>query len=507
MNSNLCLKIFSAEQTRQADQYTITHEPIASIDLMERASTCFVQAFLRDYSKDQSVKVFCGTGNNGGDGLAIARLLLDADYHVEVYLLGDVEKGTPDFQTNLKKLKGLLAPVWVSDMVVFPTIENGDLVIDALFGSGVSRPVEGIYAECIEAINRSMAKDVIAVDIASGLGCETRYGKGAVMEVSHTVTFQSPKLTQLLPENDVHTGRLDVIDIGLSEEFIRSVAVQQYFLTEAFIKSLLIPRKKYAHKGDAGRSLIVAGSFGKMGAAVLAAQACLRSGVGLLTMQVPECGVDILQSTTPEAMVRADKNSKVNEKFDDLEGFDAIGVGPGIGTEDETAKRLKLLIGSSKVPMVLDADALNILSQHPTWLEYLPKGSVLTPHPGEFARLVGEWDDDAHKLALQMELAQRLDAIVLLKGAHSTVATPDGRLFFNSTGNPGMATGGSGDVLTGMVTAFLAQGYDSLSATLVACFVHGRAGDLFLAEGAEESLIASDLITKTPLVLKCLKSR
>ncbi|PIB36456.1 hypothetical protein BFP72_14150 [Reichenbachiella sp. 5M10] len=496
MNINLCLKILNAAQIHQTDQHTIAHEPIASVDLMERAATCFVHAFREHYTMDEPVRVFCGRGNNGGDGLAIARLLLDAGYGVEVCLLGEEDQGTPDFLLNLQRLKGMLDPICIRRKMDLPPIAEGEIIVDALFGSGLSRPIEGMYAACIEAINENAAH-VVAVDIASGLGCDQCYDEGSVMLVRHTITFQSPKLMQLLPENDPHVGHLEVVDIGLDAKFIATIPSTYYLMTQPFVRSMFQPRKKFAHKGDAGRAMIVAGSYGMMGAAVLAAGACLRTGVGLLTMCLPRCGVNIMQTSVPEAMVRPTAGDWI-EGFIDLEGFDVVGVGPGIGTEQQTADCLKLLIGSSKVPLVLDADALNILSQHPTWLEYLPKGSVLTPHPGEFRRLVGEWDSDIHKLQLLVEFAERYEVNVLLKGAHTAVANPSGQLFFNSTGNPGMATGGSGDVLTGMVTSLMAQKYSGLEAALMACYLHGLAGDLYAHQWNEQSLIASDLVDCIP---------
>ncbi|UXP32848.1 NAD(P)H-hydrate dehydratase [Reichenbachiella agarivorans] len=504
MNLNLCLKILDAKQIRQADLRTIQSEPIASIDLMERASEAFVTLFVAKYRVDRPVKVFCGTGNNGGDGLAIARMLLAYNYQVEVYIIGDPDQGSPDFAINYRFVQTQLTPRSLTDSASFPVLESKDLVIDAIFGSGLSRPIIGFYGELIEYINQSDAKEVVAVDIASGLGCSQTFIGGSVMQVTRTITFQSPKLSQLLPSHATFTGELKIVDIGLDWQFIAGLPSDSYFLTRCFIQSILRTRGKYIHKGEAGRCLIVAGSHGMMGAAVLSAKACMRSGTGLLTMCVPRCGVDIVQVSVPEVLVITSDGDERMEGYVAIDSFDAIGIGPGIGTDASTAETLLSVLQSSNQPMVLDADALNILSQNPSWLEFIPKDSVLTPHPGEFKRLVGQWQDDYHRLDLQKALAKQYSIYVLVKGAHTTIACPDGTVFFNSTGNPGMATAGSGDVLTGMITSFLGQGYSSLEAVLIACYVHGLAGDIYARTHAEQSLIASDIIDNISFSLRSI---
>jgi len=493
------MKILNVEQIRQLDQATITYEPIAPIQLMERASQAFVDWFTVRYDAFTPVKVFCGLGNNGGDGLAIARLLLQANYIVEVFVVRYAPRESDDFAHNHRRLKLLINPHYIENAGDMPTLRQRDVVIDAILGSGISRPAEGLVKLVIERINHAPAQ-VISVDIASGLRAD-QAGQPDDVTIwpDHTVTFDLPKLALLLPGNARSVGEWHMVDIGLNQRFIDQAPTPYYYTTEAEARLLLRRRGRFSHKGSFGHALLLVGSYGKIGAGILAAKACLRSGVGLLTVQVPHCGYVALQTAVPEAMCRPDIDERVLTGPSDVEGpsltdYAAIGVGPGIGKAPETARFLREVLTNFNKPVVIDADALNLLSTNKDLLGLLPENSILTPHPKEFERLTQRWQNDYDKLELLREFAQRQQVVVVLKGAHTAVALPNGEVHFNSTGNPGMSTGGTGDVLTGVLTALLAQGYDPVEAAVLGVFVHGQAGDKAAQIRGQIGLTASDVI-------------
>jgi ADP-dependent NAD(P)H-hydrate dehydratase / NAD(P)H-hydrate epimerase len=497
------MKILNTEQMREWDAYTIQHEPVPSIDLMERASKTFVQWFTEKFDASKKVGIICGTGNNGGDGLAIARILKEWNYPVKVWIVkGDV-KETVDFKANLEKLGSKIPAYEIKQSSDQGLFHDRDVLIDAIFGSGLSRPADGIYAQAIRCINRTNAVR-IAVDIPSGLLAD-RPSSGEVVQANYTVTFQAPKLSFFFPQSQVYTGEWTCVDIGLNKPFVKETNTPYSFVTKRGAKSILKLRHKFAHKGEHGKALLIAGSYGKMGACILAARATLHSGVGLLTLHVPRSGYAIVQTAVPEAMASVDSNEQLFTECPSLESYQVIGIGPGIGRDDSTAAALRKTIASGK-PLVIDADALNILSEHRDLLRAIPSGSILTPHPGEFERLVGKWNDDFERLHKQIELAKETKATIILKGAHSSIATPEGKVFFNSTGNPGMATGGSGDVLTGILTGLLAQGYTAEEASILGVYLHGLSGDLVTQERSVYSLTASDLISFLPLAFRALQS-
>jgi NAD(P)H-hydrate epimerase len=493
------MKVLNAEQIRAADKYTIENEPIKSIDLMERAATKCVEWITDFFNKDTHFKIVCGTGNNGGDGLAIARLLHYNGYSVEVYIAPFFSKASDDFNENKKLLKDI-KEIKVADIKDATEIDVNDIkdkhvaIIDALLGSGLSKPVEGELAKVIQRIN-TFKCPVIAVDIPSGLMMEdnSSIDRKNVINATFTLTFQTPKLAFFFADNAKNVGEWFVLDIGLSQKFIAEQKVTNFFATEDKVASMLKTRTRFGHKGTYGHALLVCGSYGKIGAAVLSAKGCLRAGVGLLTVTVPKCGYQIMQIAVPEAMVEVDNNENEFTGIKDITKYNAIGVGPGIGTDEDTAKGLKMLIQNSKFPLVLDADALNILAENKTWLSFLPPGSILTPHPGEFQRLVGKQDNNYQTYLAQKEFARKYQVYVVLKGAYTATATPNGDVFFNSTGNPGMATGGSGDTLTGIITGLLAQGYAPNQAALLGVYLHGLAGDIAVNELGQEALIAEDI--------------
>jgi ADP-dependent NAD(P)H-hydrate dehydratase / NAD(P)H-hydrate epimerase len=502
------MKILTTRQVREADEYTIKNEPVSSVDLMERAAGAISGWIAGSYPVDTVVKIFSGSGNNGGDGLALGRLLLEAGFKPEVFLLKPGSGGySPDTAVNLERLEAKNhPPVIIATPGDFPPVLPSDVVVDALFGTGLSRPLEGLPAQLVEHLNSSGA-DIIAVDIPSGLfGDDNRDNPGgSIVNAKYTLTFQFPKLSFFFPENGRYTGEWIVLPIGLHEGFINETETPYRLINRELVIPLLKKRGKFSHKGNFGHCLLISGSYGKMGAAVLAATACLRSGTGLLTVHVPAKGCEILQACLPEAMISIDDSDHIFSVVPDLAKYDAIGVGPALGTQESSKKALRRLLASVDRPLVMDADAINILSLDKELLEMLPAGSILTPHPGEFDRLTSQHKTGHDRLLTQIEMARKNKIIIVLKGAHTSVAEPRGNCYFNSTGNPGMATGGTGDVLTGIILSLLGQGYKPPDAALTGVYLHGLAGDYASREHSPESMIAGDITSNLGRAFKFLK--
>jgi hydroxyethylthiazole kinase-like uncharacterized protein yjeF len=497
-------KIFSAQQIKEADRYTIQHEPIASIDLMERAAVKCFEWISQHFSKEKKFLVFCGPGNNGGDGLAIARLLLVAGYTVEVYTLATTGKYSEDFLINHDRLQKMDPAIFkqVSSIADLPPFYAEDIFIDAIFGTGLSKPITGLAAEIIKGFN-SGGGTVIAIDMPSGLFADKASDHSSVIvRATYTLSFQFPKLSFLFAEYAAYTGDWKILDIGISQKFIDSEPATHRLLTVSEVGSMLLPRKKFSHKGTYGHALLIAGSYGKIGAAVLAVKACLRSGAGLLTVHLPKCGYTIMQVANPEAMVSVDSHEEIISDEITVTKFSAVGIGPGTGVEDETQKAFYHLLKQTTKPLLLDADALNILSLHKDWLEQVPAYSILTPHPKEFERLAGKAANDFERHQMQIGFSKKYTLIIVLKGAHTCISIPSGECYFNTTGNSGMAKGGSGDVLTGLITGLLAQGYDSLSASLLGVFIHGYAGDMAKDAIGEIGMTAGDVCDFLPAAFK-----
>lgn len=490
------MKIFNTDQIRALDQYTIEHEPIASIDLMERASLAFVKWFKNNFPDlNKRIRIFCGPGNNGGDGLAIGRLLSQDHYEVLIYILEISSSKSPDFQANMERVKhSRCCPVEVVEKgQPFPKLGGSDILVDAVFGSGLSRPIEGYWADFINNLNTQESTKV-AVDIPSGMFAE-QPTTGISFQADFTFSFEMPKLGFLFPENADRVGEWSCGSIGLHPDFIEKENTPFYFTNQVSVKPLLRERKKYSHKGLYGHSLLVAGSLGKVGAACLAARAILRSGAGLLTIHAPKCAYQILQTAIPEAMVVLDEDEeKITEVTIEFAKFNSFGIGPGIGTNNLTASALGKLLDKIDTPIVLDADALNLIAADPSLFNKIPRQSILTPHPKEFERLFGKTNNHFERNDLQREKAKELGIYIILKGAHTAIACPDGSCHFNSTGNPGMATGGSGDVLTGVITGMLACGYQPFEAAIFGVYLHGLAGDLAKEAIGQEALLASDIV-------------
>lgn len=479
------MKILSIENVREADRYTIANEPIRSVDLMERAAGQVFKWLISHLYGDRKVTIFCGTGNNGGDGLVVARLLYQKGYEPKVFMVGDLEKMSPDCKTNYQRLQQA-ASLSIENLRSendFPTFVDGEVIIDALFGSGLNRPITGIAADLIHYLNQQPAIR-IAIDIASGLFADNPSPVAAIFKPEYTLTFQMPKLAFMMPENDPYVGQVEILDIQLHPQFLLEVDTNNFLVNKEIIKNIIHHRPKYSHKGTYGHALLVAGSEGKTGAAILGAKSCLRTGVGLLSVKLPPLAWTPLQASLPEAMISIDDN---------LEAYTAIGVGPGIGKDEEALRMVRHLIQDAKVPLVMDADALNLLAENKTWLSFLPAKTILTPHPKEFERMFGKTSNSFERLELLREKAVKHGIIIVLKGANTATAMPNGAVFFNSTGNPGMATAGSGDVLTGMILSLLAQHYTPEEAAVLGVYLHGLAGDLAAEEIGQEALIASDI--------------
>jgi hydroxyethylthiazole kinase-like uncharacterized protein yjeF len=492
------VKVLSADQSRACDAFTIAKEPVSSLELMERACRAFTAWFTPRYDVSRKIGVVCGTGNNGGDGLGIARLLREWGYPVKVWIVRGGVNETADFAANLQRLAGKAEVFEITSAADQGLFTGCDVMIDALFGSGISRAAEGLYAQAISCINKTQAAR-IAVDVPSGLLPDS-HTRGPVVCADHTVSFQLPKLAFMFPENYRYVGEWHMVDIGLNPSFLRDVVTPYFYVSLSGIRKILKPRSKFDNKGSHGKALIIAGSYGKMGACVLATRAALRAGVGLATAHVPALGYSIVQTAVPEAMVSVDTDEKIFTS-PKLDGFDAIGIGPGIGQDKKTQDGLEAVLGHGK-PLVIDADALNILSVRKDLLRKVPPGSIFTPHPKEFERLVGGWTDDFDRLEKQKQLSRETGGVIVLKGAHTSIATPEGEVYFNSTGNPGMATGGTGDVLTGIVTGLRAQGYSAPEAAVAGVYLHGASGDIAKNVKSVNTMIASDLIDYLPQAFK-----
>ena len=494
--------ILSVEDIRKSEHFTMEQEPVTSIDLMERAGVSFVHHFLQSWQilPEDTIVVFCGPGNNGGDGLVIARLLAQHGFITIVVPCTAEGKITPSFQTNMERIKNLSIPslqlVDYSDELMQSLHEQSNLiVIDALFGIGISNSLTGYFATIVQAINKLRAP-VFAVDVPSGLFPDRHTPKNSpTILASYTYTFQFMKLAYLLPENEKRVGKSKIIDIGL--QLPPDVKANKMLITRDIVQRLIVSSSKFAHKGSNGHGLLIAGSTEMPGAAMLASKAAMRSGIGKITLHSPSAVLDKLALYLPEGLQSRDNSPYCFSGVDlkKLPTITAIAIGPGLGQRKESASALSTLLDEVQSPVILDADTLNIFGKNKTWLAYLPENSILTPHFKEFERLTGVAAHDFDRLERLKHFAQRYRVIVILKGAHSVVAMPDGKLFFNTTGNPGMATAGSGDVLTGILLAFLAKGYPPEVMALLACYLHGLAGDIAIQKREScESLIASDLI-------------
>ncbi len=493
------MKILNVQQIRELDEYTIKNEPIKSYKLMERAANVFTKWFLEYYYCNKKIIVFSGIGNNGGDGLVVAQNLSKTFENISVYIVEYSESYSKDFKYYFDKIKKneKIKINFIRSKNDFPEIQSESIIIDAIFGTGLTRETSGFVADIISKINKSN-QDVVAIDIPSGLFCDksSNIKKNSVIKANRTLTFQLPKLSMMFPENYEFYGESEFRSIDLCLNKICEFETNNYYLTKDDIQELIIKRSKFSHKGNYGHSYIISGSYGKIGASVLTAKACLKSGCGLVTVHIPKCGYNIIQTSIPEAMVNSDKNDNCFTDKIEINNNYTYSIGPGLGTDSKTKAALLKFIKSVKSPLVIDADAINILSEDVDLLKLLPKNSILTPHIKEFERLFGKQENDFDRNLKQREMSKKYGIIIVLKGANTCISDTDNNCYFNSTGNPGMATAGSGDVLTGIITGLLAQGYSPINSAKLGVFIHGLSADIDIKNNnnSYESLIASDII-------------
>ncbi len=490
------MKILSAQQIREADKQTIQNEPISSIDLMERAVSKLFESIDASYSDDTSFAIFCGKGNNGGDGLALARWLFQNDYFVQVFIIDHSDSASEDFKENYTRLGGLGVDIMhICAVAEIPEMDDDTVLIDAMLGSGLSRPLEGLLADVVKSLN-TLQNERLAVDIPTGLFADdnTENSFDAIFNAHVTLTFQCPKLSMVHKDTAHFVGQIEVLDINLDEAFIERMSSLYSYLTPDQVADLYKPREKFSYKGTYGHALLIAGSYGSMGAALMSGKACLRSGTGLLTAFIPKCGVELYQNALPEAMVISSENEKVISGLPDLAKYNAVGVGPGLGTSSEASKTLESLLGAFDGKMVLDADALNILAAKPMLLKNLSANTILTPHPGEFKRLIGLQELKPDYLERLREFAKKHSIIIVLKAAITAIAAPDGQIYFMDYGTPALAKGGSGDVLTGIITGLLASGYEPLHAAQLGVYLQGIAAHFASDETSAEACLATDVI-------------
>jgi len=491
------MKIFRNQQIKEIDDYTIKHEPVSSVDLMERAADQLFRWYVNNYDRSRKIIIFAGPGNNGGDGLALARLLSVNRFNAEMFFVKISEKKSDDWNHNYKRLEKETEVRFhtIENIEQFPFIGSDDIIVDAIFGSGLTRHVEGLAALVIKKINQT-GNQVISIDIPSGLFGEDNSPNDpeSVICSDFTLSFEFPRLCFMFEENARYIGEWRILPIGLNKTAIRNTSSQFNYLEDNYIYSLLKKRQKFDHKGKFGHGLLIAGSSGKVGAAVLGARAALRTGIGLVSCHIPGCGYQVIQTSLPECMATIDKNYSVFSDHEPSDRFDAAGIGPGIGTDPITQTAFYNFILNNSKPLVIDADGLNILGLNKNWLSSLQPGTILTPHLKEFERIGGKSGNSYQRLEKQMEFAAKHNCIIVLKGACTSVVTPLGNVYFNSTGNPGMATAGSGDVLTGMILSLLAQGYSPENSAVIGVYLHGLAGDIAAGKSGFEAVIASDII-------------
>lgn len=487
------MKIFSSGQIKAWDAFSIKEQGILSIDLMERAANACFEWLLKYNVTQKHIHIFCGKGNNGGDGLALARILIENEMSVSVYILESGKTGTPDFQENLQRLHRLTTGIhFIQPVFSFPDFTIKDLVIDALFGTGLNKPLEGLSLQLVEFLNKAVCQ-VISIDMPSGLFTDKSTKGFTSISATHTLSFQNYKPAFLFPENSLSVGQLHLLNIGLSSNYENAEPAVYELVDIPIIKEIIRPRNKFSHKGNFGHAALVAGSYGMMGAAVLSARSCLCTGTGKLTCCVPSCGYEIIQSTAPEAMCKV-SGEKYIESFENMALYDAIGIGPGISLQKETATLLKKIFKEHPASLLLDADALNCLAADKKMLSLIPAGTVITPHPKEFENMFGKAGNDFERLELAVTKATALKIYIVLKGHHTAIITPFGRIYFNDTGNAGMAKAGMGDVLSGIITGLLAQHYLLPEAAILGVYLHGLAGDLAAEKFSQEAMQATDLV-------------
>ena len=504
------MKILSAHQIKAIDEYTIANEPVSSIDLMERAAMACFKRLIKLIDVKETIYIICGKGNNGGDGLAIGRLLFERGYNVNIFVINHKSEFSTNAETNFNLFKTKfpenIYEINSAEELKEQLKDNNAIVVDAILGNGINKPIGNFLSEIIKLINQRFSK-IISIDVPSGLFIDnTSKESENIIRSSLTFTFQFPKIAFLLAENSQYVPEFEILDIGLSAKGVDEHSTNNYYVTKYDVFPLLKKRNKFDHKGSYGHALLFAGSKGKAGAAIISSLGCMRSGAGLLTVHSTNEALASLLQHLPEAMGEHDSNENFITEINKPENFDAVAFGPGIGLHNDSQQVLKKLLNFYQGPLVIDADGLNALSENKTWLNFLPAQTILTPHPKEFERLTEKCENDFERLKILKQFSLKYNCIVILKSAHTVIAMPDGNLFFNSSGNPGLAKAGSGDALTGIILGLLSRGYNSPQAALIGTFIHGFAADLCLKNMSMESILITDVIAHLPKAFKKLEA-
>jgi len=494
------MKIFSKEQIYEGDRLTAEKQQISSTDLMERAGTqIFNWLHMRMQGAQVPIHVFCGIGNNGGDGLVVARHLVTHGYNVNTYVVNCSDKRSKNFLINYDRIKNVTKewPTLLTCEDDFPKIEQPDIIVDAVFGIGINRPVVD-WVKGLFNYFRATKAFVLSIDVPSGLHTDKMSeDPETIVNAGYTLSFQTPKLVFFLPETAKYTVQWEVLDIGIDPEYLYTTTTEASLIGKHEVLPMYLPRDKYAHKGDFGHVLIIGGSYGKIGAVNLASRSAFSAGVGKVTAFIPKCGYTSIQASLPEAMVITDKDEEKITKID----FDitptVIAFGVGVGTDSKTVTAFEAFLKANEAPLLIDADGINILAKKKNLLKLLKPQTILTPHPKELEGLIGKWEDDFDKLKKVKAFSKKYDVIVVIKGAN-TITVFENLLYVNSTGNPGLASAGTGDVLTGIIAGLLAQAYVPLQATLFGIYLHGRSADIILEDLGYQSMMASHVIKGLP---------
>lgn len=505
------MKIFPSDTAREIERATCEAQNIDSVELMERAASAVACEVISRFLPSQRIVVIAGPGNNGGDALAVSRMLLDQGYRrLEIYLFNVTGRLSHDCEEQRRRLIAMddIRFTEITKGFTPPALGRGDVVLDGLFGAGLKRPLEGGFKTLVQYINESGAFTV-SIDVPSGMFGEWNQetaNRRDMIHASLTLAISFPRVAFFFEEMAPVVGEWKVLDIELDPAAVRCARTSWFMVEERNVRRVLKPRSPFAAKRDFGSLMVMAGSMGMMGAAVMCARAAMRSGAGLVTVHSARCGMPVVQGSVCEAMFEPDKNDRYITDMRLHHAHNSVCAGPGIGVWDETVNALEGLLKNVSAPLVLDADALNCMAKRPALLSLVPPMSVITPHKGEFDRLFGEHESDEQRLRKAVEQAQYYNIIIVLKGHHTAVARPDGKVYFNSTGNPGMATAGAGDVLAGVIGALAAQGYKPEMAATAGVYIHGLAGDLAAADLGETGMTASDIIDRLPLAFKRLMS-
>ncbi|MFP3593792.1 NAD(P)H-hydrate dehydratase [Chryseobacterium sp. SIMBA_038] len=488
------MKIFTAEQIRKCDEFTISDEPVSSIQLMERAAQSCVDWIYENCKNHRNFTIFCGSGNNGGDGFAIAKMLYLKGFDVDVFV-DPKAKYSNDANVNFKELKEVSGVLIKSfkDVESY-RFDSRTVIIDALFGTGLSRELEGDYKQLVNDLN-SKNNVRISIDVPSGLFTDVISDENStIFKADYTLSFQFWKKSFLHPETGKYTGKVVILDINLSEEYISNTSTPDFVIDDKIVESIFKPRNEFSHKGTYGKVTIAAGSYGKVGAAILATKSALKTGTGLTFTLAPKCGYEILQTSCPEAMFIQGGENYIDQF--DIDETSVCGIGPGLGTDSETEKSLLKFLKQYPKSLLLDADALNIISKDEKNLKLIPKKSIITPHPKEFERLFGATKNSFERVELARKKANELQIYIVLKDHHTQIITPEGNVFYNIAGNSGLAKGGSGDILTGIITSFLAQGYSEENAAIFGVWFHGKAAEFASEKYSKESMLPTDVINE-----------